>query len=184
MSKKNLPSWPANLPLPVEYGKMKSLICLSSDQLQKPEELQTLVHDIFWFPDDLYYIFGEVDKGMGAELFECLRQSGICIELTQRCFYPHPNPGYKNDFVQLTPDNIVHDWHRKAAKKQEYVRYTIALAPWKRKELDIAYAAEANVRMLQEREPIVEAKPGVAGFSVNLMVVLERVKRWWRHRRA
>lgn len=184
MSKKDLPSWPTNLPPPIEYGKIRKLICFSPNQLQKPEDLQDLVHDLYWFPEDLYYIFGEVGKGIGPELFKQVDHFGISIELTQRCFYPHPNPGFENDFVHLTPDKIEYDWHREAAKKQEYIRYTIALMPWKRKELDFSYAAEANAKIQEEREPIMEAKPGIAGFSINLLAIFERIKRWWNDRRA
>jgi hypothetical protein len=77
MSKQDIPSWPTNLPPPIECGKRRKLICLSPDQLQKPEDLQDLVYELYWFPEDLHYIFGKDDKGMGAELFQQVEHVGI-----------------------------------------------------------------------------------------------------------
>ncbi len=151
MTRDTISSWPASLPLPIEYGKARKLICLSPDMLPDTSSLEALVHDLFWFPDDYYYIFAEASTGIGAKLAKDLKEVGISVELTQRCFYPHPNPGFKNDFVHLTPDKVEYDWHREATQKTEHIRLTVALAPWKRKDLDLSYAAEASAKRSDRR---------------------------------
>ena len=182
--KKNIPRWPKQLPPPISAEMKGKLICLSPDDLQSDEDISQLVTEIYWYPDDFYYLFTKVNKGFGDFLATRFKQSGLILKKIERCFYPHPNPGYKNDFVHLPPGEIVYNWHKEAVKKQEYTRFTIELAPWKRKELDMAYTAQATVNAAGRNAPIVEAKPGFMGFSINLFAISGKLKRWWNGRKA
>jgi hypothetical protein len=85
----------------------------------------------------------------------------------------------KDSFIHLPPNIIEYDWHKEAIKGQEYTRFTIKLAPWKVKELDMAHTAAATASAIDEATPVIEAKPGVFGFSINLLAITSKVKRWW-----
>ena len=183
MSKK-IVEWPDELSAPVKVEMRGRLICLSPDELKEDEEIVSLMQEIYLYPDDCYYIFTKVNEGFGKELASKLESKGLISKVNERCFYPHPNPGYKNDFVHLPIDIIIYDWHKEAIKKQEHTRFTIELSPWKRKELDITYTANATVQASEEKEPIVEAKPGIMGFNINLLALLEKIKRYWLNRKA
>ena len=183
MSKK-IVEWPDELSAPVKVEMRGRLICLSPDELKEDEEIVSLMQEIYLYSDDCYYIFTKVNEGFGKELASKLESNGLISKVNERCFYPHPNPGYKNDFVHLPIDIIIYDWHKEAIKKQEHTRFTIELSPWKRKELDITYTANATVQASEEKEPIVEAKPGIMGFNINLLALLEKIKRYWLNRKA
>lgn len=176
---KNLPKWPDSLPPPVSIGKGVRHHCVSPDEFGDQKELLNLLHDMYWFSDDLYFMFTKEGKGLGAEFSKRIEVVGIEVIKIENYFYPHPSPGHKNDYVHLPPGEIKYDWHREASEKQMYTRFTLQLTPWKRKELDMAYSAEATSRALAKEEPVIEAKPGIAGFSINLIAAWRKVRAKW-----
>jgi len=160
------------------------LICLSPVELSTDSSIGDLVHDMYWFPDDHYYLFSkfseDISEDIGAEVAKRLETAGVVTKITEPYFYPHPNPGYANDFVHLPPDQIHHEWQRKASQSEMYVRQILSLEPWKRKQLDIAQTAEATSSAVSRSEPLLEAKPGFAGFSINVSVLWRWLRDRWR----
>ncbi|GGP47667.1 hypothetical protein [Shewanella saliphila] len=175
----DIPKWPEDLPLPVSVEKLGRLISLTPSDLKTEDEINNLVHNLYWYPDDFYFIFTKVNEGFGEFLFSRFEQSGMVYTKNERCFYIHSFSDMKNDFIQLPPDTVEFDWHKEAILGQEYSRFTIKLASWKIKELDMVYTAEATVKVMDEATPIIEAKPGLFGININLCAILSKVKRWW-----
>jgi hypothetical protein len=176
---KNLPKWPDSLPPPTSIEKGVRHHFMSPDEFDDQNELLNLVHDMYWFSDDLYFIFTKEGEGLGVEFSKRIESVGIEVTKIENYFYPHLNPGYRNDYVHLPPGEIKYDWHREASKKQMYTRFTLKLTTWKKKELDIAYSTEAITKTLAKEEPVIEAKPGIAGFTINLIAAWRRVKEKW-----
>jgi len=176
MAEKELPKWPEELPPPIEVGKMTRMNYMSTDEFSASTAIPDLIHDMFWFPEDGYFIFCEANKGIEETLSTNLKNSGIEFELSQRCFYPHPNPGYKNDFVQILPGEANYEWQKEASAKTEYSRHTLSLAAWKKKELDIAYTTESVVHASKSPSPVVSARPGMFGFSIDLIALYKKWK--------
>ena len=171
---KKLPEWPESLPPPTSITMGEKMHYMSPDEFKDSSEFTKLLHDMYWFPDDLYFVFTKEGEGLGSQFSKSIENTGIEIKKIENYFYPHPNPGYKNDYVHLPPGEMNFEWQREASKKQMYVRFNLKLATWKKKELDIAYAAEATTNALSKNEPIIEAKPGFAGFSINLVSVWKK----------
>ena len=141
-----IPKWPDELPAPIEFGKEQKLICLLPSELDTDEKIINFVQEIYWYPDELYYFFTEVDEGFGEFLSTRFEKFGLIYTKNERCFYKHPKPFYENDFTQILPSEDLYDWQRAAATGQEYRRWTIALAPWRIKELDIYLCTGQNLK--------------------------------------
>lgn len=168
--------WPEGVPEPFEVSKATRLICMSPDEFKDDKDISDLVHDMFWFPDDGYFIFSKSDEGIGAELNKSFESAGIEIKVSQRYFYPHPYPGYKNDYIQILPGPRKYDWQEEAVKKKEYARHTLGLLGWKKKDLDFSYAAEVVVKATKKPPPVLSAKPGLFGFSIDLIEICKKLK--------
>lgn len=178
--RKDLPKWPASLPPPVSIGRGVKHHFMSPDEFGDKDEFGKLLHDMYWFSEDLYFVYCEEGKGLGENFLKGIENIGIEIGGIENYFYPHPNPVYENDYVHLPPGEKMHDWQREASKKQMHTRFSLHVSAWKRKELDMAYSAKATTEALNNEEPIVEAKPGFVGFSVNLIAGWRRLKNIWR----
>jgi len=153
---------------------------MSPDEFEDKNEFGKLLHDMYWFSDDLYFVYCKEGEGLGAEFLEGIKRIGVEVGEIENYFYPHPNPGYKNDYIHLPPGEIKYDWHMEASKKQMYTRFSLHVSVWKRKELDMAYSAKTTTEALNNEEPVLEAKLGVAGFSVNLIAGWRKLKSKWR----
>jgi hypothetical protein len=175
----DIPKWPKGLPSPVSVERLGRLISLTPSDLGTEDNISDLVHNLYWYPDEFYYIFTKVDEGFGEFLFSRFEKSGLLSTKNERCFYIHSFSDMKNDFIHLPPDVVEYDWHKEAINGQEYTRFTIKLAPWKIKELDMSYTAKATADAVDDNSSIVEAKPGVFGFSVNLFALFNQIKRKW-----
>ena len=176
---KPTPKWPESLPPPVYIGKEQRVCHMSPDEFGEDKALLDLLHDMYWFIDGLYYVYTKHEETLGVVLSESFDNAGIEVIAIESFFYSHPKPAYKNDFVHLPPNAIQYDWHREAASTQMYTRFSLAVSAWKRKELDLAYSAEATVDAIAKGEPMVEAKPGFGGVTLNLRVVLQRARKWF-----
>ena len=174
----NTPKWPEGLPPPVSVETLGRLISLTPSDLKTEEKINDLVHNLYWYPDEFYYIFTKVNEGFGEFLSSRFKKSGMLSKINERCFYVHSFSDMRNDFIHLPPDTVEYDWHREAILGQEFSRFTIKLAPWKIKELDMVYTAEATAKAMDEATPIIEAKPGLFGFNVNLIAILNKIKHW------
>jgi hypothetical protein len=61
----DIPKWPEGLPLPVSVERLGKLICLMPSDLQTEDKINDLVSDMFWYPDEFYYIFTKINEGYG-----------------------------------------------------------------------------------------------------------------------
>ncbi len=178
-----LPKFPDSLPPPVEVGEGSRYINLTPDGLKPAAALADLVHDLYWFPDNHYFLFFVYGEGIGTNLQERLKSHGVATKKTEMYFYRHPKPAYENDFVQVLPHSAKHEWLKEAARGQMYGRILLSLEPWKRKQLDLEHTARATAKAMADTEPTIEMKPNFAGMGINLNSVFRRLGRWWSTRR-
>jgi hypothetical protein len=79
-------------------------------------------------------------------------------------YYKHPR--YKADYLRLT-EPIAWGWEREVAEKGPmFIRATLKLAEWKKRELEIEQKIETE--SAKNLNPL-ELKPGMAGFSIDLL---------------
>ena len=156
---------------------------LMPDDLSSVEGITNLVHDLYWYPDDLYLLFFFFGEGIAASLNETLKTHGVAMKKTELYFYRHPNSAYKNNFIRVLPHSEAPEWQKEAARGQMFGRISLSLEPWRRKQLDLEQTAHATTRAIADSEPIVEMKLNLWGVGINLQSLLHRVKRWWNRGR-
>jgi hypothetical protein len=173
------PKFPESLAHPIEIGKGVRVVRLSSADLSTAEAIENLVSDLYWHADDLYYLFFKHGEGIAPALLRRLESYDITSETTQFYFFRHPHPIDEIDFVRVLPGEAQLEWQQKAAAGQMHGRITLGLAPWRKKKLDLAYAAEATASAIANHEPTIELKPNFSGIGINLHSALRRFKAWW-----
>ena len=125
MEEDKVAKWPDDLPPPIKWGKATKFHPMIPDNIKSQEDLQDLLHDMYWFPEDQFYMFSEGNEGIGDFLASSFEENGIECGPIERCFYKHPNQGYENDFIHLPPHWINHEWQEKTSLTLEYTRYTL-----------------------------------------------------------
>lgn len=176
------PKWPDSLPHPVEINEGARRCNLMPDDLETAQAVRDLVHDLYWFPHDSYFLFFVYGTGIGVELNNALGTHGITMKKTELYFYRNPNPAYKNDFLRVLPHSDAPEWQKEAAKGQMFGRITLSLEPWRRKQLDFKHTAQVTTKAITDRESIIEMKPNIWGIGVNVPRLMYRVKGWWSRR--
>lgn len=178
-----IPKFPDSLPPPVEVVEGPRYINFMPDELKPTTAIADLVHDLYCHHDNHYFLFFVYGEGIGADLKERLKSHGVAMKKTELYFYRHPKPAYKSDLIRVLPHSGEFEWQKEAAKGQMYGRVFLSLEPWRRKQLDLEYAARATTRAIADAEPVVEMKPNFAGMGINMHSVFLRLKRWWSGRR-
>jgi len=178
-----LPKFPESLPPPVEMTEGPRRVFLTPEELPNTEKISELVHDLYWFSDDLYFLFYPHGKGIGLDLNKRMESNGVGMRKTELYFYRRLKPAYENDFIRVLPHSAEYDWQRETEKGQMFGRVTLSLEPWRRKQLDLEYAAHVTSGAIVNNEPVVEMKPNYCGMGINVRALLKKLKRWWRDRK-
>ena len=142
------------------------------------DEILDLVRFLFWHPDDRYYLFFPYSEGISDNLAASLGRFGVSLRMTEMYFFRHPAPAYENDFVRILPQDDIHDWQRLAAKCRMFGRITLTLECWKRKQIEFRELARITAAEIAENEDVLEAKPNLMGFGINLNSGWRKSKRW------
>lgn len=170
------PKFPDSLPPPVEMIEGPRHIHLTEKDLQIADDIKDLVSDLYWHSEDNYYLFFRYGEGVNKDLLNQLEHYGVASRKTELYFYRRPHPAYENDFVKLLPDQIKYEWQRQAAQGEMYGRVSLSLEPWQRKQLDIAQAAQATASIIDNNQPVLDLKPGLWGFNLNLRSLFRTFK--------
>lgn len=193
MSKK-LPTWPDSLPLPTRLEYSPAPLYLIEQDFAKPSAYDDLVHDIYWFPERQYFLYFKHGEGIRKSLRETLESCGIEMRMVELHYYPRPLPAYPNDFIQILPHDVTHDWQKEALQEQMYGRVLLTLENAVRKRLDFKEAARVTTAEIADSEPLIDLKPNFFGIGANFNSIYHRYQqplrrvlsvpvRWgWRNR--
>lgn len=178
----HLPKWPDSLPPPIEFVEGAPQHCLTEADFDQDNAIDDLIHDMYWFPDDVYLLYFVYGEGVTKELTNKLELAGIAMRKTELFFFKHPQPAYSNEFIRILANDNLPQWMADAAKGPMHGQVTLSLEPAKRKMIDFYENAKVASQVLSEQEPIFEFKPNFAGLGVNLNSFWLRIKKWWYSR--
>jgi hypothetical protein len=170
------PKFPNLLPPPMEVIEGPRYVNLMEKDLQSINKIEDLVSDLYWFSEDHYYLFFRFGEGVHSNLQYMFDNYGIASKTTELYFYKHPIPAYENDFVRVLPTEHTHEWQRQAAAGRMYGRVMLSLEAWRKRQLDITQIAQTTASAIVSNQPILDLKPGLWGFSLNLRSLYRRVK--------
>lgn len=166
------PKWPDSLPPLVEWEMKPGGVCLAVEDFPDQLTVAELVHDLYWNPEPDYFVFHPSGEGFPADLYKEFTTHGLELKRGESYFFRHPKPMAKNDFVQVLPTTTEPPWLVDAGRGKMYQRLAVSLAYWKRKELDhlelAQLTATETARRMERPTEIIELKPGVFGFRINL----------------
>lgn len=172
---KKIPSWPANLPMPIEVTTLPERFHLLPKDLDSQEAIQDLADELYWYSQDLYYLFHSENEHLTQEAAEIFESVGIVFKTTESFFYLHPKPRYEREFVRVYSEEEVIG--------KAYRRTTLSLNPQVRKERDFNETAIRTKKALEADEPILDIKPNIHGVGVNFNEVFRRLKFWYRSKK-
>jgi hypothetical protein len=177
---KDRPKWPDSLPPFTEFVKGPRCVNLMVEDLQTMKDFEDLVYDLYWFPGDNYYLFSKYEEKLSRNLLDKFESQGILLLKTEHYFYRHPANDLNNIFIRLLPSELEHEWEIQTAKGQMYGRITLSLEEWRRKRLDITYIGQVAASKMDKDQPILDLKPGIWGFNLNLRSLYRRIKFYFK----
>lgn len=177
--KKPIPKWPDSLPPPSEATLLPPEHVFYREGLVADQDIQNLIHDLFFFPEDkyfLYYEYGseEIPDGFDTEKLE---RYGISLRKHENFFYRHPwdnEHPEKYSYLRLTVSDIRFPWQQELVDKGPmYGRVQIELMEWRKKEIELA-----RIKALSDKseDPLV-LQPNFFGLGVDLKKVPQWIKR-------
>lgn len=170
--------WPESLPAPCEIVEGPGEVVFTTHDLEEDSAIRNLVHDLYWFQDDEYFLYSLYGHGVGQTLNMRLKTHGVMTKKTEMYFYRHPKPAHENDFIRVTPHSDVPQWMKDAAQGEMYARGYLTLEAARRKQLDFREAARVATNTMADNESVVEAKPNFFGLGLNLNSLWRIAKRW------
>jgi len=176
-----IPKWPESLPLPFEMTRGPREHHLTAADFEGEKNIDDHIHDLYWFPDDLNFIYFRYGEGLGKAFISKIEKIGIEVKKTELYFYRHPNPTYQNDFIRVLPHEDVPNWQKEAAKGPMFGRVFIVLNPARRKQIDFQENARITSNIIADNESLIEAKPNFFGIGVNLNSLWRKALKWLRH---
>lgn len=145
---------------------------IENADISDDESLAHLVELMFTFPECAFYVFLQRDASLTQPLRQAMDGKVFNCTQTDLEFFRHPN--FKRDFVKVHRGMERFDWQRElTATAKEFIRFTIVLSEWKRRQLEIEQHLETHA---QRSSSPVELKPGLWGFSVDLKKLWKLVK--------
>ena len=176
------PEWPGSLPLPSQIRYGPSGVHLVQADLAASERVDDLVHDLYWQPDSVYFLFVPALGGLDARLHDELRNAGVEMREIDLYFYPHPSPAYPNDFIQLLPHEVALDWQHRVVRGPMYQRMKLSLHPGVRENMSHVAIAAKSREAITASESMFELKPNFYGLGLNLAPLLRRIRAWFGRR--
>jgi hypothetical protein len=176
-----IPKWPESLPPPFEMTRGPREHHLTAADLEGETNINDLIHDLYWFPDDLNFIYFRHGEGLGKAFISKIEKKGIEVKKTELYFYRHPKPAYQNDYIRILPHENVPNWQKEAANGPMFGRVLVTLKPARRKQIDFYESARITIKVIADNESLIEAKPNFFGLGVNLNSLLRKALKWLRH---
>ena len=174
------PKWPDSLPPFMEFIEGPRCVHFMAEDLQTIQNIEDLVYDFYWFPRDNYYLFFKHGETISRNLLDEFERQGIIFVKTELYFYKRPSPAFIHDFIRLLPHELEYDWQIQAAQGDIFGRITLSLEEWRKKRLDITYIAQVAASKMEGNEPILDLKPGLWGFHLNLRSLFRRIKIYFK----
>lgn len=175
-----MPRWPSSLPMPAKMTFGPRRVHLLPADFENHGAIADLLHDLYWFPDDLYYLFYSDVLKLTSKASAELKESGVVITETESYFYKHPKPGYERDFIQVLPSESYPEWRKEAAAGQMFWRASLSLEAAVRKEMDFDESAARTRDAIADSEDVVDFKPNFFGVGLNLNSLWRRVLAWFK----
>ena len=177
-----VPKWPDSLPLPAKVTFGPRRVHLLPADFESEGAISDILHDLYWFPDDHYYLFYSDTLKLTSEAATELEASGVVFTELESYFYKHPKPGYDRDFIQVLPNGDYPTWRIEAADGQMFWRASLALDSAMRREMDFNESAARTRDAITDSEDVVDLKPNFFGVGVNLNSVWRRFLIWFKSR--
>ena len=177
-----MPKWPDSLPLPdkVTFGPRR--VHLLPTDFESEGAVPDILHDLYWFPDDHYYLFYSDALKLTTEATTEFEESGVVFTELESYFYKHPRPGHDRDFIQVLPNGDYPMWRKEAADGQMFWRASLALNSAMRRELDFNESAARTRDAIADSENVVDLKPNFFGVGVNINSAWRRFLAWFKSR--
>jgi hypothetical protein len=166
--------YPEHLPQPTSIEISPAIHSLDEEPLLNPDNVLKLQSDMYWFTDDEYCIYTNYEDGLASEVREELERQGIEVRMMERHYYLHPGSSRRPLYIQSIPNDPGALFSAEELESDEHTKHSLRLAPWKIKEIDFALAAKANA--IAVPSPILAAKPGLFGFSIDLVALIKRFR--------
>jgi len=182
MMSEKVPKWPDSLPLPAKVTFGPRRVHLLPADFESEGAISDILHDLYWFPDDHYYLFYSDTLKFTSETATELEASRVIFTELESYFYKHPKPGYDRDFIQVLPHGDYPTWRNEAAEGQMFWRASLALDSAMRREMDFNESAARTRDAITDSEDVVDLKPNFFGVGVNLNSVWRRFLSWFKSR--
>lgn len=174
----DVPKWPDSLPFPAKVTFEPRRVHLLPADFESDRAVTDLLHDLYWFPDDRYYLFYSDTMKLTTKVAEELKESGIVFSEIESYFYKHPKPAYERDFIQVLPNVDYPTWRKKSAKGEILWRALLSLDTTVRRELDFDESAARTRDAIANSEGVVDLKPNIYGVGLNLNSLWRKIKAW------
>ena len=174
---KELPTFPDILPSSIKESRFYQF---EEGDTQTDGELRDLIILMYNYPERDFYYFRRREGPSHGPLDSALHAGLILEEEAELFWYKQPELARSFVRVHVRDGNYEWDWQKEAVQKSPmFVRIKLRLSERTRRELEIKQKIEAEKEV--ESNPL-EFKPGVAGFSIDLVKTYDWVRRWWQQK--
>lgn len=165
-----MPVFPMHL---VDTIRRTEFYVILNDEMGTGEDISQIIERMFAEAESLFYLVVREGESFTAPLQNVLDAGEIRITLTDQHFYEHPN--FRRDYVKIVGGGT-RDWQRSlVARGRRFSRHTLVLSDATRRRL----TAEEHLAIAEKKHKSpFEAKPGLWGFSIDLMKVGRWLKSW------
>lgn len=177
-----VPRWPNSLPLPAKVTFGPRRVHLLPADFESKGAVSDILHDLYWFSDDQYYLFYSDTLKLTSEVAREFEASGVVFTEIESYFYTHPKPGYERDFIQVLPNGDYPAWRQEAASGQMFWRASLTLDSAMRREMDFNESAARTRDAITDSEDVVDLKPNFFGIGVNINSAWRRFLAWFKSR--
>ncbi|WP_062363249.1 hypothetical protein [Vreelandella aquamarina] len=177
-----VPRWPDSLPLPAKVTFGPRRVHLLPADFESEGAISDILHDLYWFRDDQYYLFYSDTLKLTSEVAREFEASGVVFTEIESYFYMHPKPGYERDFIQALPNGDYPAWRQEAANGEMFCRASLALDSAMRREMDFNESAARTRDAITDTEDVVDLKPNFFGIGLNLNSAWRRFLTWFKSR--
>jgi len=177
--KKPIPKWPDSLPPPTEVTLLPPEHVLYRTDLITDEDIQGLIHDLFFFPEDKYFLYYEYSNKEIPEGFDAkkLKQYGLSLRKHENFFYRRPwdkDRPEQYSYVRLTVSGIKYPWQQEIVDKGPmYGRVQIDLMEWRKKEIELARIKALSKK---DEDPLI-LQPNICGVGIDIKKIPSWIKR-------
>lgn len=176
---KEIPKWPDSLPPFLEMTKLPPEHVIYRESLVEEEDIWSLIHDLFYFPEDKYFLYFEYASSEIPEGFDTkrLERFGLALRKYENFFYRRPfgdDEPDKYSYIRLTAADIKHSWHQELIDSGSmYGRVQIELMEWAIKDIELQRLKSMNTK---DEDPLV-LQPNFMGVGIDLKKVPSWLKR-------